>query len=325
MMLKVLDVDGAVRRVAGGWTATGQDWALRRRPLRPGGRGAGPRAAGHARLPRHDRLPDGVPAPRARRPGRRAVRALRQLHRAALAAERAEAAARRPRATGCCAPASSSSPRKMWPTGMRELGVDVPGKIGPDAGGRARPGARQADRPGLGSHGCARCSAGDARTTPAVPDLSRGRAWSRCWPPGTGTSGQPASSALPSRTRPQLIESLAQRIAEIGRMPYLGSLAYAVEPPARPRPQHNSAQRLRAVWHSAHRARAVARPAGRRGRPGAAGRRPDRNRLDHDGRGPAAARGRGPRRAAAGARGDHWLTGSVSRGPPGRTGGPRGR
>ena len=26
MMLKVLDVDGAVRRVQGGWTATGQDW-----------------------------------------------------------------------------------------------------------------------------------------------------------------------------------------------------------------------------------------------------------------------------------------------------------
>ena len=26
-MLKVLDVDGAVRRVRGGWEATGQDWA----------------------------------------------------------------------------------------------------------------------------------------------------------------------------------------------------------------------------------------------------------------------------------------------------------
>src|ERR1700679_60932 len=26
MMLKVLDVDGAVRRVSGGWAATGQDW-----------------------------------------------------------------------------------------------------------------------------------------------------------------------------------------------------------------------------------------------------------------------------------------------------------
>ena len=30
MMLKVLDVDGAVCRVSGGWTATGQPWATTR-------------------------------------------------------------------------------------------------------------------------------------------------------------------------------------------------------------------------------------------------------------------------------------------------------
>src|SRR5690606_3626156 len=30
LMLKVLDVDGAVRRVKGGWTATGQEWAYDR-------------------------------------------------------------------------------------------------------------------------------------------------------------------------------------------------------------------------------------------------------------------------------------------------------
>ena len=28
MVLKVLDVDGAVRRVSGGWVATGQPWTL---------------------------------------------------------------------------------------------------------------------------------------------------------------------------------------------------------------------------------------------------------------------------------------------------------
>ena len=42
MMLKVLDVDGAVRRVRGGWTATGAAVGLRRRALRAGRRG--PRA-----------------------------------------------------------------------------------------------------------------------------------------------------------------------------------------------------------------------------------------------------------------------------------------
>jgi ATP-dependent DNA helicase RecQ len=56
--------------------------------------------------------------------------------------------------------------------------------------------------------------------------------------------------SVPSRTRPQLIQSLAERIAEIGRMPALGSLD-RVAPDGRAATagrQHNSAQRLRAVW-----------------------------------------------------------------------------
>ena len=52
-MLKVLDVDGAVRRVRGGWEATGQPWAYDAGALRPGQRGPRARAAGDARLPRH--------------------------------------------------------------------------------------------------------------------------------------------------------------------------------------------------------------------------------------------------------------------------------
>jgi ATP-dependent DNA helicase RecQ len=55
---------------------------------------------------------------------------------------------------------------------------------------------------------------------------------------------------LPSRTRPQLVESLGLRIAEIGRIPYLGRLGYPAGPqtslPAGR--QQNSAQRLAAVW-----------------------------------------------------------------------------
>ena len=65
MMLKVLDVDGAVRRVTGGWAATGQPLGVRRRPLRSRRRRARPRAAGHARLYRHHRVPDGLSASRA--------------------------------------------------------------------------------------------------------------------------------------------------------------------------------------------------------------------------------------------------------------------
>jgi ATP-dependent DNA helicase RecQ len=48
-----------------------------------------------------------------------------------------------------------------------------------------------------------------------------------------------------SRTRPHQLEHLARRIAEIGRLPLLGTLA-----PAGPRPDEhaNSPQRLAAVW-----------------------------------------------------------------------------
>ncbi len=55
--------------------------------------------------------------------------------------------------------------------------------------------------------------------------------------------------AMPSRTRPELITSLAQRIAAIGRLPYLGALGYATDDGPGPR-RHNSAQRLAALWRA---------------------------------------------------------------------------
>jgi ATP-dependent DNA helicase RecQ len=54
---------------------------------------------------------------------------------------------------------------------------------------------------------------------------------------------------MPSRTRPELITSLGQRIAAIGRLPYLGALGYATEDGPGPR-RHNSAQRLAALWRA---------------------------------------------------------------------------
>jgi ATP-dependent DNA helicase RecQ len=59
---------------------------------------------------------------------------------------------------------------------------------------------------------------------------------------------------LPSHTRPRLIASLGERIAEIGRLPLLGSLSYAGPGPrgsqsgASGAQQFNSPQRLQAVW-----------------------------------------------------------------------------
>jgi ATP-dependent DNA helicase RecQ len=53
--------------------------------------------------------------------------------------------------------------------------------------------------------------------------------------------------ALPSRSRPLLVESLAARIAATGRLPHWGTLARTRSDPAEPH-RSNSAQRLRRVY-----------------------------------------------------------------------------
>src|SRR5262249_51337762 len=54
-MLKVLDVDGAVRRVRGGWEATGQPWSYDEERYRRGGGGRAPAAEAEPDLPDHHR------------------------------------------------------------------------------------------------------------------------------------------------------------------------------------------------------------------------------------------------------------------------------
>lgn len=49
---------------------------------------------------------------------------------------------------------------------------------------------------------------------------------------------------VPSATRPQLVHSLATKLASIGRLEYLGAIASAGPPPR----QANSAQRLADLW-----------------------------------------------------------------------------
>ena len=63
-------------------------------------------------------------------------------------------------------------------------------------------------------------------------------------------SSRPTSVVtLPSRTRPVLVESLGQRIADIGRLSYLGALDYVTADGPGPR-RHNSAQRLASLWRA---------------------------------------------------------------------------
>jgi ATP-dependent DNA helicase RecQ len=140
--------------------------------------------------------------------------------------------------------------RKMWPTGMRELGVDVSGKIGPDLAAQSgRALGRLTDLgwgPRLRSLLATEAPDADVPGDVIAAVVKVLAAWS--W------DQRPASVvSLPSRTRPQLIASLASQIAEIGQLPYLGPLAYATSGPAvspATSRQHNSAQRLHALWHA---------------------------------------------------------------------------
>jgi ATP-dependent DNA helicase RecQ len=244
MMLKVLDVDGAVQRVAGGWAATGQPWSYDAdRYARVAAERAreqqamlGYIATGSCRMDYLLReLDDPAAAPCGRCDNCTGRRWPADVPVAAVTAARDR----------LLVPGTDIEPRKMWPTGMRELGVDVSGKIGSDAS--ALPGRALGRLADLGWGPRLRAVLGPADPDgPVAEDLVGAvvkvmAAWQ--W------DDRPAAViSVPSRTRPQLIGSLAARIAEIGQMPYLGALGHAGTGDAAPGRQYNSAQRLRAVW-----------------------------------------------------------------------------
>ena len=233
------------RRRAPGQRRLGADRpavVLRRRTVRAGGRRAIARTAGDARLRRGRRLPDGVPAPRAGRPGRRAVRAVRQLHGAAPGG--GCLGHRRGRGPGAAAPARgrcSAAPD----VAVRDEGPRHRRRREDPAGGVRRPGRALGRLTDVGWGTRLRALlAADAPDEPVTADLTSAlvtvlAAWD--W------EQRPAAVVtVASRTRPLLIESLGKRIADIGRLPYLGALAYTDGGPG-PR-RHNSAQRLRSLW-----------------------------------------------------------------------------
>jgi len=144
-------------------------------------------------------------------------------------------------------PGVSVEPRKMWPTGMEELGIDgASGKI--PVSRLAEPGRALGRLTDVGWGGVLRpLFAEGAPDEPVTPQMTDAvvkvlAAWD--W------SSRPTSVVtLPSRTRPVLVESLGQRIAAIGRLSYLGALDYATADGPGPR-RHNSAQRLASLWRA---------------------------------------------------------------------------
>jgi ATP-dependent DNA helicase RecQ len=266
-MLKVLDVDGAVRRVKGGWVATGVPWVYdAERYAR----------VAQARTREQQAMLDYITTPGCRMEFLRRVLddpgaapcgrcdrcAPRRWATAVSDAARARAREQLDR------PGVVVEPRRMWPTGMRTLGVDVTGRIPAAAG--AEPGralARLTDV-GWGSRLRPVFAPGavdgpaDGALVDGVVRVLAGWGW-RQRPVGV--------VAVASRSRPLLVSSLAEGIAAIGRLPLLGQVERVRGGP--PAGQvHNSAHRLAGLWDAfalgPGLAEALGRAGGGRGRGG---------------------------------------------------------
>ncbi|MFD3626556.1 RecQ family ATP-dependent DNA helicase [Streptomyces sp. NPDC058698] len=252
-MLKVLDVDGAVKRVKGGWTATGQPWtydaeryawvARQRKAEQQAMRDYA--ATTDCRMEFLQRqLDDEGAKPCGRCDNCAGARYTAEASAVALEAARVDLG----RA------GVEVEPRRMWPTGLPAIGMELKGRI--PAGEQAAQGRALGRLSDIGWGNRLRPMLGPQAPDGPVPDDVAGAVvgvladWAKGpggWAPGAA-DGRPRPVGvitLASRTRPRLIHSLGERIAEIGRLPLLGSVAYTAE--ARPASRSNSAQRLKAL------------------------------------------------------------------------------
>jgi len=254
-MLKVLDVDGAVRRVRGGWTATGRPWtydaeryawvARQREAEQQAMRDYASAAACRMEFLRQQ-LDDEKAAPCGRCDNCAGARFTTEVSDASLDAARGELGR----------PGVEVEPRRMWPTGLPAVGVDLKGRI--PAGEQAAAGRALGRLSDIGWGNRLRpLLAAQAPDTPVPDDVASAVVtvladWAKG--PGGWSSGAPDAPARPvgvitvaSHTRPQLIQSLGERIAAIGRMPLLGTVSYQGAEVDTRVPRTNSAQRLRAL------------------------------------------------------------------------------
>ncbi|MEW2303448.1 RecQ family ATP-dependent DNA helicase [Streptomyces sp. NPDC006655] len=252
-MLKVLDVDGAVKRVKGGWIATGQPWTYD--------------AERYAWVARQREAEQQAMREYAATADCRMEFLQRQLDdEGAKPCGRCDNCAR-PRFTADTSSAAVDAarvdlgragvevePRRMWPTGLPAIGIDLKGRI--PAGEQASPGRALGRLSDIGWGNRLRpLLAPQAPDTQVPDDVARAVVEVLAdWAKGPGGWAAGAADAQPrprgvvtvaSRSRPRLVHSLGARIAEIGRLPLLGSVEYAHE--AQPVSRSNSAQRLKAL------------------------------------------------------------------------------
>ncbi|HEV7897761.1 MAG TPA: DEAD/DEAH box helicase [Planosporangium sp.] len=251
LMLKVLDVDGAVRRVRGGWVATGAPWQHdTARYERVAAARVDEQAAmreyattGACRMEYLRRRlddPEAVPCGRC-------DNCAGPWYPSAVSAEALTAAQAHLGRVGV-----TVAPRQLWPTGLAGVGVPLSGRI--PAGEQAGPGRALARLSDLGwGERLRRLLADDAPDTRVPDNVYAGvvRAltdWARGddpWP--TRPAGVVSVAA---RCRPELVGDLAARIAATGRLPLLGSVSRLDGDPNARGGRGNSAQRVR-ILHDA--------------------------------------------------------------------------
>ncbi|MGW1678046.1 RecQ family ATP-dependent DNA helicase [Saccharopolyspora sp. NPDC002376] len=242
MVLKVLDVDGAVQRVKGGWESTGEPW--------------------HYDAERYQRIAAERKSEQQAMIDYLSTSSCRmEFLRRQLDDAHAEPCGRCDNCTGSGysgdvddqavqqaeerlrRPGVEVTPRKMWPSGMDALGVSLSGKLPADE------------------------QAGTGRAVGRLTDIGWGNRLRELLATGTPDQELPEDLfqaaikvlaawdwgqrpvgvvALGSRTRPRLVRSLAQRIAGIGRLPLLGEVL--TNPNTTPRRATNSAQHVASLW-----------------------------------------------------------------------------
>ncbi|MEU0571270.1 RecQ family ATP-dependent DNA helicase [Nonomuraea sp. NPDC005983] len=234
MMLKVLDVDGAVRRVKGGWEATGEPWeydterytriAAERRSEQEAMLGYLTTTECREEYLRK-RLDDDAAGPCGRCDN------CTGRHRSPeIAAQAVETARER-----LSRPGVEIEARRQWPTGL----ADLSGRIKPELG--AEPGRALGRLTDIGWGNRLR-ELFHAPDGPMADDMFAAvvqvlSAW--------GWRERPvAVVSVPSSSRPLLVRGFAERLAQVGRLTYLGELGYRAGPPGQ---QFNSAKRVQAV------------------------------------------------------------------------------
>jgi ATP-dependent DNA helicase RecQ len=240
-MLKVLDVDGAVRRVQSGWIATGGPWVYDAERYE---RVSAARtreqqamrdyiASGDCRMEFLRRqLDDPDAAPCGRCDNCTGTVWSSEVSDEAVTASRAE----------INKPGVEVEPRTMWPSGLEKLGIPLKGRIPVDeqvSSGRVI--ARLSD---IGWGARLRRVLHESAPDGPLPDelLNAVVEVLRTW----GWERRPvAIVAVPSTRRPTLVRTLGERLARIGRLDWLGELERI--PSESTTSRTNSAQRVRAL------------------------------------------------------------------------------